>query len=324
MRLLPAALLGLLALSLACAGPKSKDSGGTSDDLDTTVAYEGDDAGECADSADNDRDGAFDCDDPDCSASPDCADTDAGDADGDGYTTDDGDCDDADATVHPGATELACSGVDEDCDAATSDAPDADGDGASACDDCDDADPAVYPDASEQRCNGVDDDCDAATADSPDADGDGSSTCDDCDDTDASVSPGATETCDNATDDDCDGDIDEGCVTDFTDTWTFDRTVSYSCAFGLVSYAVDEAQIDDHSPAVDVALPTVGTLTGTFSTSTRFSASDSLAGSCTETMTFAGTFVSATELDATFTLAFAGGSACYDCSAQSWSIVATR
>lgn len=44
-----------------------------------------------------------------------------GDADGDGYLTGlpsgvRGDCNDADATVHPGAAEVACDGVDNDCD----------------------------------------------------------------------------------------------------------------------------------------------------------------------------------------------------------------
>lgn len=34
---------------------------------------EGQNAGECSDAADNDVDGAFDCDDPDCVNSPDCA-----------------------------------------------------------------------------------------------------------------------------------------------------------------------------------------------------------------------------------------------------------
>lgn len=33
---------------------------------------EGDDPGECADGADNDSDGHFDCDDQDCSGAPDC------------------------------------------------------------------------------------------------------------------------------------------------------------------------------------------------------------------------------------------------------------
>jgi len=38
--------------------------------------YEGDEAGECSDAADNDRDGLFDCDDDGCDGSPDCEDYD--------------------------------------------------------------------------------------------------------------------------------------------------------------------------------------------------------------------------------------------------------
>lgn len=45
--------------------------------------FEGDDAYECSDAADNDRDGAFDCDDPDCFGSPDCVDLDDDDVDDD-------------------------------------------------------------------------------------------------------------------------------------------------------------------------------------------------------------------------------------------------
>jgi alpha-tubulin suppressor-like RCC1 family protein len=37
-----------------------------------TPPSEGDDPGECSDFADNDEDGLFDCDDPDCAGSPDC------------------------------------------------------------------------------------------------------------------------------------------------------------------------------------------------------------------------------------------------------------
>lgn len=50
----------------------------------TSAPIEGDDAGECRDGADNDQDGAFDCDDDGCAGSPDCdgktpAPTDTGD-----------------------------------------------------------------------------------------------------------------------------------------------------------------------------------------------------------------------------------------------------
>lgn len=47
------------------------------------IQAEGDDAGECSDAADNDQDGTFDCDDSDCSASPDCP-GDSGDTGEDG------------------------------------------------------------------------------------------------------------------------------------------------------------------------------------------------------------------------------------------------
>ncbi|MFH1469226.1 MAG: hypothetical protein ABIO70_32860 [Pseudomonadota bacterium] len=79
----PALSLSLLAL-LLCACPPASEV----DD------YEGDEAGECSDAADNDRDGAFDCDDPGCEGSPDCAegDTDT-DADTDTDTDTDADAD---------------------------------------------------------------------------------------------------------------------------------------------------------------------------------------------------------------------------------------
>ncbi len=51
----------MIALMMSCK------SGGE------TSPFEGDQAGECSDGADNDRDGQFDCEDPDCAASPDCA-----------------------------------------------------------------------------------------------------------------------------------------------------------------------------------------------------------------------------------------------------------
>ncbi len=63
---------------------------------------EGDAVGECSDGADNDRDGRYDCQDPDCFASPSCAgDDDDVTADDDDATSDDDDAtsdDDDDAT----------------------------------------------------------------------------------------------------------------------------------------------------------------------------------------------------------------------------------
>lgn len=43
---------------------------------------------------------------------------DPGDADGDGYTVEQGDCDDGDEDIHPGAPDDDCDGQDQDCDEA--------------------------------------------------------------------------------------------------------------------------------------------------------------------------------------------------------------
>jgi hypothetical protein len=47
-------------------------SGIGDDDSEAVGPFEGDDPGECDDGADNDRDGLFDCDDPECEGAPDC------------------------------------------------------------------------------------------------------------------------------------------------------------------------------------------------------------------------------------------------------------
>ena len=149
------AALGLTA----CSGTEGEKS---------DARVEGSQPGDCTDRADNDSDGDLDCDDEGCSGSPDCADT--GDTatdpnedrDGDGYSPNAGDCDDANAQVHPGATDAATDGVDQNCDGV--DGPDADGDGyadaTTGGDDCDDADAGVSPDAEEVWGDGVDQDCD--------------------------------------------------------------------------------------------------------------------------------------------------------------------
>lgn len=129
--------------------------------------YEGDMAGECSDRADNDRDGLYDCADPDCAGSPDCAegadtgnlpeDPDTGDtggedlavdADGDGYAVEDGDCNDRNPAVNPAASDIVGDLIDQNCDGI--DGTDMDRDGfaseASGGSDCDDFDATVNPD----------------------------------------------------------------------------------------------------------------------------------------------------------------------------------
>lgn len=217
-------------------------------------------------------DGAFDGANPDCAAT---------------YAAVHLDCDDADPDIRPGAAEVECNGVDDDCDATTPDGHDvdADEDGASVCDDCDDADPGIGPGVTEIACNGVDDDCDAATLD------------------------------------------DEGCVTDYTGAWTLDDTVAYSCTFGVVTIEFDRVLITDANPAVTVdalgsgAQP--GEMTGTFSSSTTFSAEQTVRGTCTEVYTFEGAFPSMTTLEGTFSVEFVG-SGCFDCVNQSWDVTGVR
>ncbi len=102
------ALLAVLAIlpSLLVGCPMQRVPSDNDD-----AEFEGDDPGECSDGADNDRDGFYDCDDPDCLGSPECggddddatADDDDATADDDDATVDDDDTgpDDDDTTPEP-------------------------------------------------------------------------------------------------------------------------------------------------------------------------------------------------------------------------------
>ena len=61
-----------------------------------------------------------------------------------GYVDNDDDCDDNDSSVNPGAIEIGCDGIDNDCNPATPDVFDADGDGFHCNLDCDDGDSNVW------------------------------------------------------------------------------------------------------------------------------------------------------------------------------------
>jgi len=139
---------------------------------------------------DSDGDGFFDAVNPDCQ---------------DVYRAEDLDCDDGDEAIHPGAAEIECNGIDDDCDAETEDGYDADGDGVLVCDDCDDQDDNNFP-GNLEVCDGLDNDCDGEIeVDGVDVDGDGWRVCaGDCDDSRAEAYEGAAELC-NGLDEDCNG-----------------------------------------------------------------------------------------------------------------------
>jgi hypothetical protein len=215
---------------------------------------------EGTDAYDDDLDGysenAGDCDDTDAAISPgatevtcdgvdqDCSgssnespdvDADGWDAcdptdvfDGDGLPED---CATLDPAVNPGAVEIVCDGIDQDCDGFEDDAPDVDGDGFDIClsadagdldgfpPDCDDTDIDIWPGALE-LIDGIDQDCDGiadegTTAYDDDGDGFCESACTDgsspgdCDDSNSVVYPNAPEVIDGL-DNDCDGLIDDG------------------------------------------------------------------------------------------------------------------
>ena len=187
---------------------------------------EGDDPGECSDDADNDRDGLFDCDDPDCAGADACdgdddtgdddvtGDDDTGDDDtGDDDTGDDdtGDDDTGDDDTGDDDTGDDDTGDDDTGDDDTGTGVDADGDGWDASVDCDDTDASLNLDDNDadgtSTCDG---DCDDGNAllNPLDLDGDGWSSCDgDCNDTDGSLHLGDVDGDGYSP---CDGDCDDG------------------------------------------------------------------------------------------------------------------
>jgi hypothetical protein len=258
---------------------------------------------------DVDEDGFFDGANLDCQAA---------------YAADRLDCDDHDPAVHPGAPEVTCNDVDDDCDATTLDGPDADVDGVSACTDCDDANAAVSPALSEVACNGLDDDCDVATLDGADADLDGFSTCSDCADEDPGVSPGQAEVTCNGIDDDCnsatldaddvDGDGASACVDCDDGDNTRAPSLSEVCDNGIdddCDSEVDEGCVLDRTGTWDLDTRvsytcTFGLVSIDFDTvfveDTYPTITVTSTGSGSQPGTMTGSFVTATDFDVSRTI----------------------
>ena len=171
---------GLMLFVGACISSSDDD-----DDFSSAL-YEGDEAGECDDRADNDRDGLFDCDDDGCEGSPDCSgdDDDNVSDDDDDTTADDDDSatDDDDDTT----TDDDDSAADDDDDAT---AIDADSDGSPQGVDCDDGNPLNFP-GNTEICDAQDNDCDPNTEagdGETDDDSDTVINCNDSDDSDPTI-----------------------------------------------------------------------------------------------------------------------------------------
>ena len=127
------------------------------------------------------------------------------DSDGDGYAYSD-DCDDYNAAINPGATEIPCDGIDQDCsgaDTVNATCTDSDKDGISDnIDQCPDTAAGVTVDAN--GCEIIDE-----TPVITDADEDGFDAISfggkDCNDNKPTINPGATDICGDGIDQDCSG-----------------------------------------------------------------------------------------------------------------------
>jgi Putative metal-binding motif/Bacterial pre-peptidase C-terminal domain len=124
------------------------------------------------------------------------------DGDGDGYAPPQ-DCNDTNAAIHPGATDIAHDGIDQNCDG--HDNLDGDADGYPTPQDCNDNQSSIHPGATDIPDNGIDEDCSGTDAHNADADGDGYLDTVDCKDTDPAIHPGAVDIPDDGIDQDCSG-----------------------------------------------------------------------------------------------------------------------
>ncbi len=233
---LPSFALPLVLGFVACAETEDVKSNNDKDD----IPAEGSAPGACADGADNDQDGDFDCNDANCAGAPDCSEANTPRGCADGADNDrDGlfDCDDADCAglencgdaIEGNDADDCADGIDNDgdaladCDdpdcASSSGCDDYEGDEAGECADGVDNDRDGAVDCADEECAGAPD-CETVNLD---ADGDGALADVDCDDADASIHPGAQDRFTDGVDQDCDGNDGIDCsvlsYTPATDPW---------------------------------------------------------------------------------------------------------
>ena len=150
-----------------------------------------------------------------------------------GYVENADDCDDTNADINPGAEEIPCNGVDENCDPS---------------DDCQEQN-TYYEDADGDGYGNPEVSQTAATA--PEGFVEDNT---DCDDGDSAVNPGAQEVC-NGFDDDCDGQIDEGVLSTFyadADGDGFgDPGVSEQACDAPQGYVADNTDCDDSNAEIN-------------------------------------------------------------------------
>jgi hypothetical protein len=102
-------------------------------------------------------------------------------------------------------------------------------------------------------------------------------------------------------------------------------TISYSCAFGLVSLAINRFTFADSGAILTVSgAPCV--MSGPSARSSRMiNVTCTLAGSCNETYSLTGTYTDDNRWTGTFTATFTGGGgACFDCTNQSRAVTGMR
>ncbi len=112
----------------------------------------------------------------------------------------------------------------------------------------------------------------------------------------------------------------------YSGSWSVWPSVSYSCAYGLVSVSVSTLSVVDSYPSIIVSGggSQPGTMTGSFTATDTFTASSTLPGTCTETYTLSGTFTDTVTFSGTLSASYSGGLWCFDCTNQSFSVTATR